>query len=106
MKQHYYHNIREQIRTLAEQQVQLKKERKSTYSGKRLHTHNRWLKQEWYAAQCHRDNRKMLMHLHMAYERMRGKDITPPKNKMFQWSLINKLVEQYKPVQQDQSVAA
>lgn len=80
--------IREQIARLSEDQRMLRNQRRTIrLKGERK-------VDPYQAANAHRDNRRLLNGLFMAYDLLRGKEITPRGE--YHSIYIDKLVEKYK----------
>lgn len=84
-----YSKIKNTIKTLSNEQRELKNQRKTVnLKGERTI--------EPYTALIRHDrNRYELRHLQMAYRVLKGNDITYPKNALYSQSKIDKLVETY-----------
>ena len=89
-----YEAIRQAIKQLADQQRKLKPQRKTKhFKGNRT-------VEPWKALYQHGINRDTLMHLHMAYRVLKGKEIIPPKYKEYSQNTIDNLVKEFEIVEE------
>lgn len=89
--------LKEEIKTLAEGQRVLRRERKSSYDGVRTLEESEGYPAHQKAQVRHAFNRYTLRHMYHAYARLRGKELTPPKYKVLNEGLVQKYVDKYAP---------
>ncbi len=82
--------IKQEIKRLSAEQLILKPQRKTKYfpGDRTVEAH--------VATDRSNENKKVLRHLFMAYDVLRGKEVTLPVKREFHQSLVDKYVEDYK----------
>lgn len=82
--------LKEDIKVLANEQIVFKPQRKTeTFTGTRT-------VDAYKAVQLANENKEKLRHLYVAYNILRGKEVTPFTKRQFHQSLVDKYVEHYK----------
>lgn len=99
-KQRKYHLIREAIAKLANQQIELKPQRKTVhFTGERTIDAGN-------AQYNVQQNKSVLMHLHIAYAQMRGKELPKPKRKLVLSELVKQYVKDFTPAETEEEKVA
>lgn len=94
-----YSKIREEIKRLSQEQVDYKPQRKTVnFSGNRTIP-------VWKANQLVMFNAYTLMHLFLAYAKIKGKDIEQPKHKIVNEDLVQTFVTRYTERVEEEKVA-
>lgn len=92
MKNSKYSRIRETIKNLSQQQVEAKNQRKTVnLKGERTMEPSQAVSEIL-------SNKYQLRHLFLAYNILKGKEVIYPKRAEYSTSLIEKMVDIYKPV--------
>ena len=84
-----YQNIRKEIKKLSQTQTELKPQRKTiNFKGTRFIESNK-------ASYSVFRNKYRLMHLYLAYSKLKGKEVIYPTKKEYSKSLIDSLVKEF-----------
>lgn len=81
--------IKETIKTLSAEQVELKNQKKT------VHIKGTRIMEPWQAILKHANNRSQLRELHAAYSIIRNKPIILPKKEVLNMANVAKLAQQY-----------
>ena len=84
-----YDKIREDIKKLSQQQVELKPQRKTVHLKVKRTSDPVW------ATNVVSMNKNDLMHLYHAYAKLKGFDLPKPTKKFLNENIVNKLVDKY-----------